>query len=428
MDVQAQALLNAGRMADLSRIPIWSGGKEVFTAEQWIDRINRSKTAGNWNDALTMSYVFNAMRGPALRWFDALPRLGCNREVWNDFRKAFINTYGSTRTARTAALTLSDIKQGASEQATDYISRVIQIIDDVELLEPEVLPQPAAPWSDAFRAMAGFAASTQPDRDFQANLLMRHGAKGAFDRLGRHLFIAGLKPALRTELMKANPQSLQAALEAALDAEKILLEPKRQGQRAVLANIDNDDEEEKDEEEDEDAADDEEDAAIAAVTAKLKHLKKKATQRKKRQGGASKPPKKKPDGSANKQQAGKGTLNNGGNNDGCRYCHAKGHFQASCLKRKAAGAPMIDQFGNPYQTRAPVNNLQQRQMPQDATQWTPQMQMLMQGTAFNPFSHMTQPEQSGGGGVGALWNKNPWERVNEGNQLQYPPPSQFLNY
>jgi hypothetical protein len=85
---------------------------------------------------------------------------------------------------------------------------------------------------------------------------------------------------------------------------------------------------------------------------------------------------------------------------------------------------MIDQFGNPYQTRAPVNNLQQMQMAPDGTHWIPQMQ----GTAFNPYAHITQPEQSGGGGVGALWNKNPWERVNEGNQLQYPPPSQFLNY
>ena len=48
----------------------------------------------------------------------------------------------------TAALNLSDIKQGASETAARYIFRVIKIISEVRDLAPAALPELAQPFCD----------------------------------------------------------------------------------------------------------------------------------------------------------------------------------------------------------------------------------------------------------------------------------------
>jgi hypothetical protein len=63
------------RQSDLAKLPLYAGDvKDQFTAEQWIERISRSRTASAWTADHTMAFVFNALRGNALRWFDALKR------------------------------------------------------------------------------------------------------------------------------------------------------------------------------------------------------------------------------------------------------------------------------------------------------------------------------------------------------------------
>jgi hypothetical protein len=249
------------------------------------------------------------------------------------------------------------------------------------------------------------------------------------------LFIAGLKPALRTELMKSNPASMEEALNAALDAEKILMEPRRSGHPAQLAPIDQV-EDEVNEDVDEYGAEqeEEEDAEILAVTTRLRNLKKKASQRKSKSGGGGRKPGKKqqPQQPGKQQQppSSNGSQPNNVDRDACRYCSKKGHFQANCFKRKADGAPMMDQFGRPYQAWAPVNTVQQQQQDAATQQQMAALLRTMQSqqSAYNPYSHYTQGEQSGGGGVGSIWNKQPWERLEEGGrtQMQFPPP--HLNY
>src|SRR5882757_2454556 len=88
---QAALLLQGQRQLEQSRLPLWTGSKDkdVFTAEQWIERVHRCRESGRWDAQTTMSYVFNALRGDALTWFDALPVLGFDREDWEDFRTAF---------------------------------------------------------------------------------------------------------------------------------------------------------------------------------------------------------------------------------------------------------------------------------------------------------------------------------------------------
>ena len=410
-------MVRAAQKVSQAQLPLWSGTKDsAFSAEQWVERIDKARhgEAGNWNDVTTMSYVFNALRGDALVWFDALPTLGYNTAVWAEFKEAFIRTYGTTKTARTAALNLSDIRQGSSESAARYISRVIKLISDVKDLAPANLPAPAAPYPDEIRALAGWDGVADAIKTRCIQALLQAGAQDAYNRVGMQLFIAGLKPTLRVELMKSNPANMREAFDAVIDAEKISAEPQKQKGAAILAGVSKEQESDADSEydADEDNEEGEESAAISALSAKLKALKKKAGGKKKKQ--------------ANKQSNGSNGFNGQKRSDGarggskvgsCRYCKKEGHFQAECYSRKAAGAPMVDAQGTPFKSGGSggVHALQGGYMHH------PLQQQQHQQQPHNPYAHYTQNEQTGGGGVGAIWSKQPWEQV-------YGADSTHLNY
>ncbi len=405
---------------DLARIPIWSGTKDaVFSPEQWIDRIQKAKgpNAGNWTNDTTMSYVYNALRGDALTWYDALPTLGYDNTQWDDFKAAFIRTYGTTRTARTAALNLSEIRQNGSEPAARYIARVIKIVADIQALAPANLPAPAVPYIDEIRALAGWGALADARKEANIQLLMQAGATDAYQRLGMQLFIAGLRPNLRVELMKANPNTMRAAFDAAIDAEKIMAEPRRDKAPNILAVNSYEDpsdanSEASDAEEEETAEGGEEDAEINALSAKLKMLKKKINNKRQTQSkSASKPNGQNGKKSANNKQGEK-------KNGTCRYCSKEGHFQAECYSRKAAGAPMVDARGKPFSSGGGVHALESPYRGQQGT--TP----FAHQQHFNPFAHYAQNEQvGGGGGVGAIWS-NQWQQP-QGAQMSH---NEHLNY
>jgi hypothetical protein len=392
-----QQLINANRQIDLSRIPLWSGTKDTaFSAEQWVERIDKARAAnaGNWNDATTMSYVFNALRGDALVWFDALPTLGYDTGVWDDFKAAFIRTYGTTKTARTAALNLSDIKQGPSESSARYISRVIKLIADVKDLAPALLPQPAQPFADEIRALAGYAGVPDAVKTAMVQTLLKAGAQDAYNRVGMQLFIAGLRPNLRTELMKSNPATMREAFDFVIDAEKICAEPKK-GAFILAVNTEGESDAENDADNNDNNQEDEEDNEICALNAKIKLLKKKAAAKKNK---ANKPSKNGQNGQSNKQRSDGSRAQKSG---ACRYCKKEGHYQAECYSRKAANAPMVDAQGNPFSTGGSrVHALQGGYAPQHQQQQ--QQHHLPQ---HNPYAHYMQGEQAmGGGGVGAIWN------------------------
>ena len=143
-----QAQTEALRQAELAKIPIWTGSKSVdqFSAEQWIERIQRAKNASAWNDAQTMSFVFNALRSDALLWYDSLKRSGVNQNVWDDFKAAFLQAYSSIRTTRSTIVNLADVKQGPNESVVAYYPKVVKAIDDLEaLVSPLGFTPPANP-------------------------------------------------------------------------------------------------------------------------------------------------------------------------------------------------------------------------------------------------------------------------------------------
>jgi hypothetical protein len=414
-EAAAQAFVNAGRQIEAGRLPLWSGTSDTaFTAEQWIQRIQKAATAGGWTDPVIMSNVFNALRGDALIWYDALPTIGYNSANWEDFKTAFLRTYGTVRTVRTTALNVTDIKQGASESAAQYMARVIKIIDDIKFIAPAQLPEPATPWSDAFTGAAGWAAITAAQKTTQMQRLLQAGAADAYNRVGLQLFIAGLKPVLRSKLMETDPANMRQAFEAAVNFEGLLKEPTRGSKPVHIAAVageeitDTNDRHVSPDEEEED-----EEAEIVAITKKLKNLKKKAQNKKKKNNGSQSQVQ-------NKQQQQRQT--SAAAKDECRYCHVKGHMQRACFKRKAAGAPCVDQYGNPLPGES-VHGISTQQ--QQFEQWQQQQQQHFNGAAFN--SAPQQYAQMGAaGGVGALWANNPYN--NRGGEFENVPNGFPLNY
>ena len=404
------AFMAAGRSIEAGRLPLWTGSADTtFTAEQWVSRIQKAATAAGWTDHTIMSNVFNALRGDALVWFEALPTIGYDNENWNDFKQAFLRTYGTVRTVRTTALNISDIKQGASESAAQYMARVIKIIDDIKFIAPAALPVPADPWEDSIEALAGWGAVPAADKNKQLQDLLKAGAEDAYNRVGLQLFIAGLRPQLRSKLMETDPATMRQAFEAAVNFEGLLKEPIRTTKPIHIASLRGEEEgEESERQVEQDEGEDDEEVEIAAITKRLKNLKTKNQNKKKKSTNSQ------ANGSTRPKQS-----HSAAAKDECRYCHMKGHMQRACFKRKAAGAPCVDQFGNPLPGES-INGVASQQQ---FEQW--QQQQHLNASPYT--SHPQHYAQMGApGGVGALWTHNPY--ANQGGDYENVPSGFPLNY
>jgi hypothetical protein len=119
-----------------------------------------------------MAFVFNALRGNALRWFDALKRSGINRNDWDAFQNAFLAAFSTTQTPRTATVNLADLHQGQTEQ----VVFVIKAVDDLEALAGAAFPLPDPPFPVEFTNVPGFAALAVPVRAAAAQALVTFGA------------------------------------------------------------------------------------------------------------------------------------------------------------------------------------------------------------------------------------------------------------
>jgi len=98
----ADDLVDNLRQAELSKLPLFHGDrqKDVFTAEQFVVRVQRSKDSSHWTDGQTITFVYNALRGGALTWFEALERSDVNIAVWNNVKTALLEAYSITRTSQ----------------------------------------------------------------------------------------------------------------------------------------------------------------------------------------------------------------------------------------------------------------------------------------------------------------------------------------
>ena len=107
---------------ELGKLPIWSGdsSKDGYTIKQWSDRVDRAAETANWDDCDTMSYEYNAFRGPALKWLEALKTFGIDDKSWAAVKAELLEAYSRVQTARTTVVNLADLKQATNESITDF--------------------------------------------------------------------------------------------------------------------------------------------------------------------------------------------------------------------------------------------------------------------------------------------------------------------
>lgn len=319
---QANALLNAQRRADLQKLPIFYGDdQDQFTAEQWIERINRARNTVDppWDDNVTMAAVYSSLRKAALAWYEAIQHELDEAHQWRDFQTFFITAWSKTRTSRTTIAALEALHQRMDEKVVNFFARVAKVNKDINEVEPVVLadvnvPNPA--FEAVFMNVAAFAAIPAADRMNQARRLVAHGMAMRNDRFAKHVFIAGLKEEIRSDLMKNPPQGgLYAAFQAAQIIEKALEKPstKSTSSKAVKAIESNE-------------------VEVEAVNGGKRYGKRKPMDKK---------------------------------NATCYHCQKKGHFAAECRAKARGEAPAprpenkghfkkknnvsaVDQDGNPF--------------------------------------------------------------------------------
>ena len=318
------AIQDGQRQLDLAKFPLWTGNrdKDLFTAEQWIARVDGARRDGGWNDQRVMTHVLVSLRGDALLWFESLRRCEIDTTNFETFKRAFLTTYSEAKTARSVKLNLSDLSQKPNESVKQYHPRLVKILDDVEHFWPEQFATPRgfeATIPADIRALAGWeAAGLNEAKNQLYQALMRAGAQQGLNSLGLLIFKAGLPTRLSDELMKTAPARLWDAFEEAQSLEVLWNINSKKVVNAVNLAASGSDEPEVVEDE------------IAALTAQLDALKKrKYFAQKGAQGGSY----------GNNKGNGK---NPKWKDIQCHYCHKKGHPQRVCFKRKRENGALVD--------------------------------------------------------------------------------------
>jgi len=60
--------MNAALMqADFAKLPLWFGNPG-YPIEQWCKRVDQAAAMAGWQPDATISFVYNILRGPTLKW------------------------------------------------------------------------------------------------------------------------------------------------------------------------------------------------------------------------------------------------------------------------------------------------------------------------------------------------------------------------
>ena len=348
-----QVLLEAARQVDLSKIPLFHANtkKDVFTPEEWIDRVQRAKDAGTWNDATTTSYVYNALREGALTWYRSLNCSGVNNTIWAEVKTAFLKAYGTTHTSRTTTTTINDLKQG-SHTVIDYYTKVVEAMTDLQaLMPPNALGRPAVLYRPEIQAVDQFRAVPENIRVGCVDDHVKFGAQQMIYFVATQIFINGLNSDIRAEVMKANPVTIMDACTEAQTIEKINKSNKTVGASNLIASIDGAN------------ANPEEDDDLKHQIDELKrrHWAAKRTFNPSNGNGAARSG----NGARGNSNGGYSGGNPNNNNNKrsnpaqgkkCHYCKKLNHFQKECRARLSAGAPMVPPPGRVAEQRPAGND------------------------------------------------------------------------
>ena len=315
------AALNAQAQVELQRIPIFYGDtkKDIFTADQFIDRLDRAAVAipaHPWAPARKITAFINALRGDALTWFEAA-REHVDAADYDQVVDAFKQAFSPTQTTRTTIAILHDLMQKKNEGVVHFYSRVTKAIRDIKRLEPDC-PEIENPFPVAITALDGYdAAVPAAARTVIVNRIQAHASRYSNQMVGKHIFIAGLHPKLRDKLMESGVVGgLYEAFLQAQSLEKIQVDP----DHTKVAAIDRDD--------------DDIDAQVNSLNAQIEAL----NRRRGFRGGS---------GYRGRGRGGRGTSRGRGGSasasrtdKSCYHCGRKGHFIADCQSKKR-GEPRV---------------------------------------------------------------------------------------
>ncbi len=122
VNAAATAAEEAQLSVEQSKLPLFHAepGKDQFTGDQWLERFEKCRQAGNWNKAPTTSYFYNSMRGKALKWYLMLSVAKINANDYEQLRLAFVENYGTQVSQRVVIKDFNDIKQGKNELVQEY--------------------------------------------------------------------------------------------------------------------------------------------------------------------------------------------------------------------------------------------------------------------------------------------------------------------
>jgi hypothetical protein len=165
-----------------------------------------------------MTYVLNALCGFAFAWTRSINRSNkVDINNWNSFKTGLLNAFSVIRTSCTTTINLTSLLQGTSERVTEYYIRVVDTVNDIEAMKKlNTQRLPADPWQQA-AAIPQFMALGVAVRAKILMDLVDFGIQDSLDYVSLNLFVSGLKPHIREEVMRQAPKTLDDAFDLAAD-------------------------------------------------------------------------------------------------------------------------------------------------------------------------------------------------------------------
>jgi len=202
----AAAAEEAQLSVEQSKLPLFHAepGKDQFTGDQWLERFEKCRQAGNWNEARTTSYFYNSMRGKALKWYRMLSVAKINANDYAQLRMAFVESYGTQASQRVVITDFMSIKQGKTEPVQEYFSRIGDTSYNYKVKKPNAdIRGPCIVVPEHRReALAEYMALPLAVRQEVHELEYEQFNNNDVSYLGLQFFIAGLHPDIQLDVIR----------------------------------------------------------------------------------------------------------------------------------------------------------------------------------------------------------------------------------
>jgi uncharacterized membrane protein YgcG len=336
-----------------SKLPLFYAepAKDQFTADQWMERFEMSRRAGQWNAAKTASYFYNSLRSFALKWYRGMEVTGVDTQDWEQVKTHFNRNYSTHNTSKLIITDFNDLKQGKTESVQRFFSRVADILynyKDKMPINDLMGPIPDTP-EEFEEADAGWDALPLAVQRRVQQRICRQNTALNIRYMGVQFFAAGLHAELQLEVIRTGTIDMNEAFDAAHKYETAV-QNKDKAARATINELDAIIED----------PDEHERAEIEALKRNFQQRRMfnanngSAYQNRNSNGGSN-------SGNGNNYSSGNGSnysSGNGGSSNStlsgaqprrnnpafgktCHYCKKKNHFQIDCHKRKRENGEMV---------------------------------------------------------------------------------------